>query len=41
MPVLLVFAGLLVFVLIYGVSIYNSLIASRNRFKNAFSQIHV
>jgi len=38
---LLVLVGLAVVVALYGVGIYNSLVALRNRFKNAFAQIDV
>jgi len=39
--ILLVLVGLAVVVALYGVGIYNSLVALRNRFKNAFAQIDV
>ncbi|MCS5708521.1 LemA family protein [Candidatus Berkiella cookevillensis] len=39
--IFLIFVGVFAVVLLYGVVIYNSLIALRNRFKNAFSQIDV
>jgi LemA protein len=38
---LLVVAGVIVLLLLYGVSIYNRLVALRNRLENAFSQIEV
>jgi len=39
--VLLVFFGIVIFVIFFFVSIYNKLIQLRNRFKNAFAQIDV
>lgn len=38
---LYIFLGIFVFIIIYIVAIYNGLVALRNRFKNAFSQIDV
>ncbi|OFZ21993.1 MAG: hypothetical protein A2X94_16175 [Bdellovibrionales bacterium GWB1_55_8] len=37
----LVFAGIVVLLLVFLIAIYNRLVALRNRFKNAFSQIDV
>lgn len=37
----LIFGGIVFLILIYGVAIYNGLVALRNRFKNAFAQIDV
>ena len=39
--ILLVFFGIIIFVIFFFVSIYNKLIQLRNRFKNAFAQIDV
>ncbi len=39
--ILLVLVGLVVLLALWGVGIYNSLVALRNRFKNAFAQIDV
>ena len=39
--ILLVLVGLIVLLALWGVGIYNSLVALRNRFKNAFAQIDV
>jgi LemA protein len=39
--ILLVLLGILVLLLLYGVAIYNRLIALRNQYKNAFAQIDV
>jgi LemA protein len=39
--VLLVLLGLIVVAIVWGVGIYNRLVALRNRYKNAFSQIDV
>ncbi|MEN1958905.1 LemA family protein [Luteimonas sp. MJ246] len=39
--ILLVFAVVVVVVLMWGVGIYNGLVAARNAFKNAFAQIDV
>ena len=39
--VLLVLLGLIVVLIVWGVGIYNRLVALRNRFKNAFAQIDV
>ncbi|GGK12502.1 LemA family protein [Luteimonas terricola] len=39
--ILLVFAGVIVVALMWGVGIYNGLISARNAFKNAFAQIDV
>jgi len=39
--VLLVFFGVIIFIIFFFVSIYNRLIQLRNRFKNAFAQIDV
>lgn len=33
--------GIIIFILVYSVSLYNKLVSLRNRFKNAFSQIDV
>lgn len=41
MTTFLVVAGIAIVVLIYGVSLYNGLVAARNRYKNAFAQIDV
>jgi LemA protein len=38
---ILVFVGLVVVALFFGISIYNRLVVSRNRYKNAFAQIDV
>lgn len=38
---LLILLGVIVVIVIWGVSIYNKLVGLRNRFKNAFSQIDV
>ena len=37
----LVFAGVVVVIVIWAVSIYNSLVTLRNRYKNAYAQIDV
>ena len=39
--VLLVLAGLLLFLVLWAVGLYNGLVTLRNRFKNAFAQIDV
>ncbi|MGY1458919.1 MULTISPECIES: LemA family protein [unclassified Luteimonas] len=39
--ILLVFAGVIVVALMWGVGIYNGLVTARNAFKNAFAQIDV
>ena len=39
--ILCVFATILVVVFLWAISVYNGLVALRNRFKNAFSQIDV
>lgn len=39
--ILLVFLGVIVVALVWGVGIYNGLVAARNAFKNAFAQIDV
>ena len=41
MLVLAVIVGLIVITLLYAVSLYNKLVAQRERFKNAFAQIDV
>lgn len=41
MTALIVFVVILVFLVIYAVSVYNKLVTLRNRFKNGFSQIEV
>lgn len=41
LTIFLIFGGIVLLLLIYGVAIYNSLITLRNRFKNAFAQIDV
>jgi len=41
MTSLLVVIGVVVLVLFYGIALYNRLVASKNRFKNAFAQIDV
>jgi LemA protein len=38
---LLILLGIIVVIVIWGVSVYNKLVGFRNRFKNAFSQIDV
>ncbi len=38
---LLILLGIIVVIVIWGVSVYNRLVGLRNRFKNAFSQIDV
>src|SRR5271165_5013271 len=37
----LVFVGLVVVALFFGISVYNGLVVARNRYKNAFAQIDV
>ncbi len=41
MPVLLVFLGIIVILLVIGIGIYNSLVGLRNQVKNAWAQIDV
>ena len=41
MTTLLVLLGIAVAVIVYGIVLYNGLVAFRNRFKNAFAQIDV
>ena len=41
MTTFLVLVGIAIVVVVYGISLYNGLVASRNRYKNAFAQIDV
>lgn len=41
MTTFLVLVGIAIVVVVYGISLYNGLVAARNRYKNAFAQIDV